>query len=82
MQFACDACGHPAVILPDDLYDDALVYCQGCLAPIATWAVFKQRTTQASLSASRAAGADMAALSPDPLDEALLQTRRLSGTGL
>jgi hypothetical protein len=82
VQFACDACGHPAVTLPDALYDDAIVCCQSCQAPIATWAVFKQRTTQAILAAKRAAGASMETLSPDPLDQALLTKQRISHSGL
>jgi hypothetical protein len=74
MLFACDACGHPAVVLPDELHDNALVCCQGCRTPIATWAVFKQRTTRAILAAA-GSSAPAEALSPDPLDPDLLRMR-------
>ena len=76
MLFACDACGHPAVVLPDELHDNALVCCQGCCAPIATWAVFKWRTTRAILAAAGGSGAPAEALSPDPLDPEILRMRR------
>ncbi len=75
MQFACDACGHPAVVLPDELHDSALVCCQGCRAPIATWAMFKKRTTRAILAAACGSGAPAEALSPDPLDPDILRMR-------
>lgn len=75
MQFACDACGHPAVVLPDELHDDAVVLCRGCNAPIATWAVFKRRTTRAVLAAARASGALVEGFSADPLDFDTLRTR-------
>jgi DNA-directed RNA polymerase subunit RPC12/RpoP len=74
VQFACKACGHPAVSLPDHLHEDAVVRCRRCHSPIATWAVFKRRTTQAILS-SAVPGDPAAALSPDPLDQAVLEKR-------
>ena len=76
MLFACGACGHPAVVLPDELHDNALVCCQGCCAPIATWAVFKRRTTRAILAAAGGSAAPVEALSPDPLDPDILRMRR------
>ena len=78
MQFACDACGHPAVTLPEELHDLALVCCQGCGAPVGTWAEFKRRTTQVILSATRIGPADALARSPDPLDLALVRQRMTS----
>ena len=75
MLFACDACGHPAVVLPNELHDNALVCCQGCRAPIATWALFKQRTTRAILAAASGSSAPAEALSPDPLDPDILRMR-------
>ncbi len=75
MQFACNACGHPAVTLPEELHDLALVSCQGCGAPVGTWAEFKRRTTQVILSATRTAPAEALARSPDPLDLGLIRQR-------
>ena len=78
MQYACDACGNPAVVLPEELHDNALVCCQGCRAPIGTWAVFKQRTTRAIMAAAHVSGASVQALSPDPLDLGVLMRERRS----
>ena len=72
MQFACTECASPAVVLPEELADTALVHCQGCNKPIATWALFKQRTTQAILAEIKEIGSSVAAISPDPLDHALI----------
>jgi hypothetical protein len=79
MQFACHACGHPAVTLPDELHEDALVCCQSCRAPIATWASFKQRTTQIILLGCANFAVPPGALSPDPLDPEVLQRRVRAG---
>ena len=73
MPFACNACGGPAVVLPQELFDDALVRCQRCNAVIATWAVFKARTTQAILMENNGHEEDGSILSPDPLDANLLK---------
>jgi len=50
------------------------VLCRGCNKPIATWAVFKQRTTEAILTEIGEAGAPLDAVSYDPLDAALVET--------
>ena len=76
MRFACTACASPAVTLPAELFDDALVHCQGCNKPIATWAAFKRRTTQVILAEIAEVGHGFAALSPDPLDATVLQGQR------
>ncbi len=68
MQFACDACEHPAVTLPPELQHDALVCCQGCGHVIATWGEFKQRTTRSIMAETALAGCPGKGLSPDPLD--------------
>jgi hypothetical protein len=76
MRFACTACASPAVSLPPELFDDALVHCQGCNKPIATWAAFKRRTTQVILAEIKQIGTGVAALSPDPLDASVLQSHK------
>ena len=76
MRFSCSACASPAVVLPEELFDDALVHCRDCHQPIATWAVFKQRTTQIILSEIKEIGAQVEGLSYDPLDVALVQEHR------
>ncbi len=73
MRFACTACASPAVTLPAELFDDALVHCQGCNKPVATWAAFKRRTTQMILAEIAEVGHGFAVLSPDPLDASVLQ---------
>jgi hypothetical protein len=80
VQFACNTCGHPAVTLPDELHEEALVCCQSCRAPIATWAAFKQRTTQIILSGSTRSDELLHVLSPDPLDPVVLQDRSRVGS--
>jgi predicted nucleic acid-binding Zn ribbon protein len=71
MLYGCHECGSPAVVLPERLDEDAVVHCQGCRKPIATWAVFKHITTQAVLADFKEAGAKGTALSYDPLDPGL-----------
>lgn len=39
--FSCQACGSPAVHLPSDLSDQALVICDGCQRPVGTLAAFR-----------------------------------------
>jgi len=72
-QFGCRACGSPAITLPDEFHDHAPVHCQGCNRPIATWAVFKRRMTQAILADWKQPGTGRAGLGPDPLDPDLLR---------
>ena len=79
MRFACTACASPAVTLPPELFDDALVHCQGCNRPVATCAAFKRRTTQVILAEIAEVGHGFPALSPDPLDASVLQA---NGDGL
>ena len=73
MQYACSECGSPAVILPDRLDEHALVHCRDCRNPIATWAVFKHRTTKLILAESKPVGVEVHSLSYDPLDSSLLR---------
>ncbi len=73
MPFACSACGCPSVVLPEKLVDDALVHCQRCNSVLATWAVFKARTTQTILAEMRGDTTDLGLLGPDPLDVDLLR---------
>jgi hypothetical protein len=73
MPFACSACGCPSVVLPEELVDEALVRCQRCTSPLATWAVFKARTTQAILVETHGKITDSGLLGSDPLDAALLK---------
>ena len=75
MRFACSACGSPAVTLPKEFHPGAPVHCQGCGMLIATWGVFKQRTTRVILAEVKQ-GTTSAAFAPDPLDDDLL---RLAG---
>ena len=39
--FSCQACGSPAVHLPNDLSAQALVICDGCQRPVGTLAAFR-----------------------------------------
>ena len=77
-QFACSACGGPAITLPVELHDRAPVHCQGCGVLIATWAVFKQRATQVILAQNKEQGTSRAIVAPDPLDMHLVQEARVS----
>jgi DNA-directed RNA polymerase subunit RPC12/RpoP len=72
MVYGCHECGSPAVMLPERLDENAVVHCQGCRKPIATWAAFKHTTTQVILADFKEAGAKGTALSYDPLDPGLL----------
>ncbi len=69
--YGCHECGSPAVTLPERLDEDAVVHCQGCRKPIATWAVFKHITTQVILADIKEAGARGTAFSYEPLDPCL-----------
>jgi hypothetical protein len=40
-EFACRACGSPAVVYPDRLSDDALVKCQRCRTVLCTLREFR-----------------------------------------
>jgi hypothetical protein len=71
MLYGCHECGSPAVTLPERLDEDAVVHCQGCRKPIATWAAFKHITTQAVLADFKEAGARGTAFSYDPLGPGL-----------
>ena len=71
MLYGCHECGSPAVTLPERLDEDAVVHCQGCRKPIATWAAFKHITTQVILADFKEAGVRGNALSYDPLDPGL-----------
>lgn len=73
MPFACSACGCPSVVLPEALRDEALVRCQRCNSPLATWAGFKARTTQVILAETKGKITDSGLLGPDPLDPDLLR---------
>jgi hypothetical protein len=72
--FACRSCGSPAVVLPEELNDNASVRCEGCNDVLATWGAFKARTTRAILAEMRLHGARPGALGTDPLDQDLLRT--------
>ena len=69
MRFSCATCGSPAVILPGELHDRALVRCQRCNAEVATWSLFKTMATYTILSEGRESRAPLTA---DPLDDKLL----------
>jgi hypothetical protein len=77
MQYECHECGSPAIMLPEQLDEHALVHCQGCRKPIATWAAFKQITTRVVLADSMSGGAWGNAISYDPLEPGPL--RRVEG---
>ena len=72
MKYACTECGSPAVKLPDRLDPHALVHCRDCRKPVATWAVFKHRATQAIVAELKTLGEGVKCLSYDPLDVSLL----------
>lgn len=61
------------MVLPKELRDEALVCCQRCNSPVATWAVFKARTTLAILAETGGRCTDPGCLGPDPLDSRLLR---------
>jgi len=41
--FGCESCGSPAVRLPAELKDDALIRCDGCGCTLMAWGAFKRR---------------------------------------
>jgi hypothetical protein len=41
--FACDRCGSPSIMLPENLEDAAPIRCSGCGVELGTWGVFKER---------------------------------------
>ena len=45
-EFACRACGSPAVVYPDRLIDDAPVKCQRCRTVLCTLREFRLSATQ------------------------------------
>jgi predicted nucleic acid-binding Zn ribbon protein len=45
-EFACDACGSPAVVYPDALKEDAAVVCARCAAKICSYGDFRRRVEQ------------------------------------
>ena len=78
MRFACETCGSPAITMPEEFHDRAPVLCRGCGGLLATWGMFKQKTTQVILSEIRQ-GAGSIGFGSDPLDEDLL---RMGSVGL
>lgn len=44
--FACEACGSPAIMLPEALGDGSIICCSGCGDQLGTWGAFKSRTKQ------------------------------------
>jgi ribosomal protein S27E len=42
MEFACPACGSPAVVFPDHITDDAAVKCRRCQAVLCNLREFKR----------------------------------------
>jgi DNA-directed RNA polymerase subunit RPC12/RpoP len=73
MRYECHECGSPAVMLPEQLDENAYVLCRECHSPVATWAVFKRTTTQAVLAELKEAGTGSHPISYDPLDLGLLR---------
>jgi DNA-directed RNA polymerase subunit RPC12/RpoP len=73
MRYECHECGSPAVMLPEQLDENAYVLCRECHSPVATWAVFKRTTTQAVLAELKEAGTGSHPISYDPLDPGLLR---------
>jgi hypothetical protein len=45
-EFACHACGSPAVVYPDRLSDDAPVRCRRCLTVLCTLGEFRLSAEQ------------------------------------
>jgi hypothetical protein len=41
MEFACKACGSPAVVYPDHISDDAPIKCQRCSVTLCTLSEFR-----------------------------------------
>lgn len=41
--FGCESCGSPAVRLPADLKDDAMIACDRCGCTLMAWGAFKRR---------------------------------------
>jgi hypothetical protein len=64
-RFACASCGCPSVRLPAELTAQALVACNQCDAPLATWAEFKRLTT--SIVRSEQPDQSLEGASYDPL---------------
>ena len=69
MRFSCATCGSPAVILPGELHDGAMVRCQRCHAEVATWSLFKSLATYTILAEGRQPRQPLTA---DPLDTKLM----------
>lgn len=67
LRFACASCGCPSVKLPTDLTAQAIVACDQCDAPLATWAEFKRLTTSIVLSERETSAASRDGASYDPL---------------
>lgn len=79
--FACSTCSSPAVTMPKEFHDRAPVLCQSCGGLIATWGMFKQRTTQVILSEIRQ-GSGNTGFGSDPLDDNLLLLEGAESVGL
>jgi hypothetical protein len=69
VRFSCATCSSPAVVLPGELHDGALVRCQGCNAEVATWSLFKTMATYTILAEGSPPGKTLTA---DPLDTKLV----------
>ena len=48
--FACEDCGSPAIMLPEELNDAANIKCSGCGAELGTWGAFKRSARQLIMS--------------------------------
>lgn len=65
--FACDACGSPAIVLPEQLHESSMIRCSGCGGELGSWGAFKQHAKELILSDvaqgrcdPRVAGVDLA----------------------
>ncbi|AWN46262.1 hypothetical protein DK419_08015 [Methylobacterium terrae] len=59
--FGCESCGSPAVRLPADLNDDAMIECDGCGCTLMAWGAFKRRV-EAQEAAERCEPAERRAI--------------------
>lgn len=58
LEFACQFCGSPAVLLPETLSVTATVRCAACRAPIGSWLEYKAQISGAVRRSGKSVCAD------------------------
>lgn len=65
--FACETCGSPSIVLPEQLNDQAGITCSGCGSTLGTWGGLKMRARQIIMAEAKASPDATRHFSCDPI---------------